>query len=280
MTSTTTATLDLSLLPLAVLAYAAASAAYGLLWWKGSKALRIAGTALVASGLALNLFQLAYRWVTIGQPPFKTLYESLVLLAACFAIVYLVIEGVYRLRVLGLPAALGCLATVGYAMLQVQKEAVNLPAALQSVWFIPHVVVYFFGYAALFVGFAAGIVYVIRPAPIRLKRHDLTGSSDVDVEGFMHDSVRFSFVLLTLGLLMGAFWAKSAWGDYWVWDPKETWSLVSWLIVGIYMHLKFTAGWSGRKLAFVVIAGFAAVMFTYLGMNLLPTAESSLHVYQ
>ncbi|MBW2260504.1 MAG: c-type cytochrome biogenesis protein CcsB [Deltaproteobacteria bacterium] len=272
--------LDVSLVPVVLAVYASAALAYGLLWSSRFRLAKIPATVLMSVGLGLNLFQIVYRWVTIEQPPFKTLYESLLLLAVCIAIVYLVIEGVYRLRILGLPSALGAGATVLYAFLQVEKEAVNLPAALQSGWFIPHVVVYFFGYAALFVGTAAAAIYLLRPAPIRLGRRDLTGSREIDVEGFMSSSVRFGFVLLTTGLLMGAFWAKAAWGDYWVWDPKETWSLVTWLVYAAYLHLRFMSGWKGRKLAVVAIVGFAAVMFTYLGMNVLPTAESSLHVYQ
>jgi cytochrome c-type biogenesis protein CcsB len=268
------------LVPFALVFYLAAAALYGLMWIRSSRWTRIAAPGLLAAGLAVNLAQIFGRWATAGQPPFKTLFESLVLLAACIAIVYLVVEAVYRLRMLGVLSALGAGGAVLYALVQVQKEPVNLPAALQSGWFIPHVVVYFFGYAALFVAFAAAVVFIVRPAPIRLGRRDLTGSRDVDVEGMMDGAVRFGFVLLTLGLLMGAFWAQDAWGDYWAWDPKETWSLVTWLVFASHLHLRHVAGWRGRRSAIVVIVGFSAVMFTYLGMNLLPTAGQSLHVYQ
>lgn len=272
--------LDVQMVPVVLGIYAAAALAYGLLWFKKNPVLRYVCTGLLSGGLLLNLYQIIHRWSMASLPPFKTLYESLVLLSVCIVIVYLVIEGAYRLRVLGLPAALGAAAAMLYAFIQVDKEVVNLPAALQSGWFIPHVVVYFFGYAALFVATAAAVVFILRPAPIRLRRADLTGTDEIDVEAFMTSSVRFGFVLLTLGLLMGAFWAKEAWGDYWVWDPKETWSLVTWLVFSAFLHLRHMEGWSGRKLALVVVVGFAAVMFTYLGMNLLPTAEQSLHVYQ
>jgi len=272
--------IDVALVPVALAVYALSALAYGLLWHRSIRLARIPATALMSAGLAINIFQIVFRWTTAGQPPFKTLYESLLLLAACIAVVYLAMEAVYRLRVLGLPAAIGAAAAVLYAYIQVDKEAVNLPAALQSGWFIPHVVVYFFGYAALFIGTAAAVLYIARPAPIRLGRADLTGSSEIDVDAFMSGSVRFGFVLLTMGLLMGAFWAKAAWGDYWVWDPKETWSLVTWLVFATYMHMRFVGGWSRRGLAIVVVVGFAAVIFTYLGMQLLPSADQSLHVYQ
>jgi len=112
------------------------------------------------------------------------------------------------------------------------------------------------------------------------RRADLLGTAVVDNEKLANGIMRFGFVLLTAGLLMGAFWAKSAWGDYWVWDPKETWSLVSWMIFVIVLHLRYLGHWRGRRFAVLLIVGFGAVMFTYLGMNLLPTADQSLHVYQ
>ena len=94
-----------------------------------------------------------------------------------------------------------------------------------------------------------------------------------------YELVRFGFALLTIGLLVGSVWAKSAWGDFWVWVPKENWSLVTWLVYGGYLHLRRVRGWRGDKGAWLLIAGFAVVMFTYLGMHLLPTAEESAHVY-
>jgi cytochrome c-type biogenesis protein CcsB len=223
---------------------------------------------------------LVSRWIDAGQPPFKTLFESLVLLAACIAIVYLVVEGIYRARILGFPSAIGCAAVMLYAFLREDKGVVNLPPALQSGWFIPHVVVYFFGYAAIFVATGAAIVFLIRPRPIGLQRPDLISGESINLETLTEDSVRFGFAMLTLGLLVGSVWAKEAWGDYWVWDPKETWSLVTWLIFAGYLHLHYIGKWRGKRLAVLVVIGFGAVMFTYLGMHMLPTAEQSVHVYQ
>jgi len=264
----------------ALVPYAAAAVVYGAMWFLSSRILRQAAATLLGAGLAVNLLQLVLRWIEANQPPFKTLFESLVLLAACIAIVYLFVELVYRARILGLPAAAGCALTMLYALLRQDKEVVNLPPALQSGWFIPHVVIYFFGYASLFVAFSASFVYLLRPKPIRLRRPDLIAGEHIDLESLLDGAVRFGFALLTTGLLMGAVWAKSAWGDYWTWDPKETWSLVTWLLFAAYLHLHYLGGWRGRRLAILVLVGFAAVMFTYLGMHLLPTAEQSVHVYQ
>jgi cytochrome c-type biogenesis protein CcsB len=264
----------------ALVPYTIAALLYGAMWLTSSKTLRLSASIMLGAGLSVNLLQLVIRAIESNQPPFKTLFESLVLLAACIAVVYLFVELVYRARILGLPAAVGCALTMLYALLRQDKEAVNLPPALQSGWFIPHVVVYFFGYAALFVAFCASFVYLLRPKPIHLRRPDLIAGEHIDLESLLDGAVRFGFALLTTGLLMGAVWAKSAWGDYWVWDPKETWSLVTWLLFAAYLHLHYLGGWRGRRLAVLVLVGFAAVMFTYLGMHLLPTAEQSAHVYQ
>ncbi len=265
---------------LALAPYLVASLLYALMWWRPWRAFQLLAPAALVFGLAVNLFQLVSRWLAVGQPPFKTLYESLVLLAACIAIVYLVVELVYRARVLGLPSALGAAGTMLYAWVRQDKEAVNLPPALQSGWFIPHVVVYFFGYAALFVATGAAALYLIRPKPIALDRPDLIADTKLDLQVLQNGAVRFGFALLTLGLLVGAVWAKAAWGDYWTWDPKETWALVTWLLFAAYLHLHSFEAWRGRRLAALVVIGFAAVMFTYLGMSMLPTADQSAHVYQ
>ena len=102
-----------------------------------------------------------------------------------------------------------------------------------------------------------------------------------DFEKYAHEAAVFGIVALTLGLVMGAVWGKVAWGDYWSWDPKENWALVSWLCYMIYLHLRLMGSeFRGRKAMWVLTLAFGAVVFTYLGISLLPTAGGSLHVYQ
>jgi ABC-type transport system involved in cytochrome c biogenesis permease subunit len=90
----------------------------------------------------------------------------------------------------------------------------------------------------------------------------------------------FGVVVLTFGLVMGAVWAKYAWGDYWTWDSKENWSLVTWLAYMVYLHLRLAPGWQGRRAVWLLVVAFGAVLFTWLGMHLLPESQDSLHVYQ
>ena len=88
--------------------------------------------------------------------------------------------------------------------------------------------------------------------------------------------VLFGFLFLTGGIITGAVWANSAWGTYWSWDPKETWSLITWFIYAIFLHCRFMRGWRGKRAAWVSIIGFASVLFTYVGVNLL---MKGLHSY-
>ncbi len=260
--------------------YVIAALLYAGMWLKSIGVLRWLSPGFLLAGLAVNVYQLMERWSHTDQPPFRSLYETLVLLAACVALVYLVIELVYRTRILGLPSAIACVMTMAYAVVREDKDVVNLPPALQSGWFVPHVVIYFFGYGALFVATGAAFIYLIRQKPFSLKRPDLIPGETMDMQTLFDGSVRFGFALLTVGLLIACAWAHDAWGNYWGWDPKETWALITWFFFGIYLHLYHITGWRGKRLAWMVLVGFAAVAFTYLGMHLLPSADQSIHVYQ
>ena len=265
----------------AALAWVASAAAYsGVAVNKGGKWLERVAPLVFVAGLVLTGGLLGQRWVEAGRPPFKSLFESLLLFAFCTAVLHVVLERYWRIAWLGVGAGLMLAVTYVYAASRSDVEIVNLPAALQSAWFVPHVVVYFFGYAALFFAFAAAVVHLWKPH-LRLQMRRASGErTSMSYAGFMHLANVLGFGLLTVGLVMGSVWAKSAWGDWWVWDPKENWALVSWLVFCGYLHLRRLPDFTERTGAWVTVAGFVAVAFTYLGMHLLPTAEGSAHVYQ
>ena len=258
--------------------YAVAFVLYASSWASPRPVVARAATLAMVAALALNLSLLLFRWVEAGRPPFKSLYESLVFLAFCTAAVYLVMERVYGSRVFGAMAALGSLGAMVFAVAKWDAEIVKLPPALQSGWFIPHVVVYFVAYGALFFATAVAIVQLVKPTLTLNAGTILRGSHALD--DVSYDAIRIGFILLTIGLLIGSVWARTAWGDYWVWDPKESWSLVTWLVYAVYLHLRHVRGWRGSRASAIAIAGFAIVLFTYLGMAALPTAAESDHVYQ
>ncbi|HEY3449743.1 MAG TPA: c-type cytochrome biogenesis protein CcsB [Myxococcales bacterium] len=259
-------------------AYAAAFAFYAMAF-KSTKAIvgRL-GTALMATAMVLNLGLIVSRWMTADRPPFKSLFETLVFLAVCFAAVYLVMELVLKTRVFGALFAISCLGVLVFGLTKWDAEIVKLPPALQSAWFVPHVIVYFVGYGALFFATAMSAVQLFKPTFTIQAGTIFKGA--ISLEDVAYHAVRFGFVTLTFGLLVGSIWAKGAWGDYWVWDPKENWSLVSWLVYAAYLHVRHVKSWRGNRAAWLTILGFAVVMFTYLGMSMLPTAAESAHVYQ
>lgn len=265
--------------------YALSSGFYAAAWRSTKETVGRVATYSMWLALLLNLGLILQRWHEAGREPFKSLFESLVFFAFCTTIVYLVFERLYATRAFGALAMALSFGFIAYALTKWDAEIVKLPPALQSPWFAPHVMVYFVGYAAVAIAFALAIVQLLAPrVPVvqrmlALKAGTITTGKPLDVEQMSYDLVRFGFVMLTIGLLVGSVWAKSAWGDYWVWDPKENWSLVTWLVYGGYLHLRRVRGWRGDKGAWLLIAGFAVVMFTYLGMNMLPTAEESAHVY-
>jgi cytochrome c-type biogenesis protein CcsB len=161
------------------------------------------------------------------------------------------------------------------------NEIQPLVPALQSNWLISHVVTCFVGYAAFAVSFAVSILYLFKAKAERISsglpvgsRSVLPDSSALDEIGYK--TIAIGFPLLTIGIVTGAFWANVAWGTYWSWDPKETWSLIVWLIYAAYLHARITRGWQGKKAAVLSIVGFAATLFCYLGVNLV---LSGLHSY-
>jgi len=267
------------------LLYAAATAAYAAAWRSTRALVGQVATGLMVAAVVLNVTLVVGRWIEAGREPFKSLFESLVFLALCLGVLYVVMERLYRTRIFGLPAAVMAFGCIGYALFKWDADIVKLPPALQSAWFMPHVLVYFIGYAAL--AFATGVAVVQLLASrlpwvlrlTRLRAGTMLTGEPLDLDQITYDVVRFGFILLTIGLLIGSVWAKSAWGDFWVWDPKENWSLVTWLVYGAYLHLRKVRGWRGDRAAWLAIIGFAVIMFTYLGMGLLPTAEESAHVY-
>jgi cytochrome c-type biogenesis protein CcsB len=169
---------------------------------------------------------------------------------------------------------------MAYASLN-PNEIQPLIPALQSNWLISHVVTCFVGYAAFAVSFGVSFLYLFKmktekkPAKNPGGLLDYLPASDL-LDEVGYKTIAIGFPLLTIGIITGAFWANVAWGTYWSWDPKETWSLIVWLIYAAYLHARITKGWRGKKAAALSIIGFSATIFCYLGVNLL---LSGLHSY-
>ncbi|RME74162.1 MAG: c-type cytochrome biogenesis protein CcsB [Planctomycetota bacterium] len=252
--------------------------------WK-NKIMRYFSSFVFLTALIVQLIWFFRLWHVAGRAPIRTRYESLILYCICVGIVYLFVEILFNIRIIGLLSSFACFAILVYATINRDLELVKLPPALQSGWFVPHVVAYFFAYGSLTVASFCAFLYIIKPSleiskPKGLVFRQGGETASLNFEEVSYEIIRFGFTMLTFGLILGSVWAKFAWGTYWGWDPKENWALVTWLIYMTYLHLRYIPAWKGRMGAIFVVLGYLAIMFTYLGMKYLPTAKSSLHVYQ
>lgn len=217
-------------------------------------------TACVILGLSLYM---GIRWRLALRPPLSNMFESLVVFAWAIAVALIFTDLKYKIKVVNALTALIGLLALGYASL-LDKEIVPLMPALRSNWLTLHVLTCFIGYAALTVAFVFSVI-------ILFKKED-----NLKLDGISHKIIALGFLFLTLGIISGSVWANSAWGTYWSWDPKETWSLITWFIYAIYLHSRLKRGWKGKKAAWLSVIGFLAMLFTYFGVSYLLTG---LHSY-
>jgi cytochrome c-type biogenesis protein CcsB len=226
------------------------------------------------AGILLRWYESYQMGSGYGHAPLSNIYESLVFFAWTIGVIYLVVENRYKNRVIGcfvVPLAFFALA---YSSFGTTAKIQPLIPALKSNWLIAHVVACFIGYAAFGIAFGISIMYLLKKddqveGGIRAR---LPNAHMLDE--LTHQLIMFGFLFLTVGIITGAVWANSAWGRYWGWDPKETWSFITWLIYAALLHFRLMRGWRGKRIAVLSIIGFAAVLFTYFGVNLLPGLHS------
>lgn len=237
-------------------------------------------TALV--GVAGNTTGIIMRWVEsyrlgIGHAPLSNMYESLVFFAWTIVIIYLVLERRYKNAIMGAFATPIAFLAMAYASLSpnVSDRIQPLLPALKSNWLIAHVITCFFGYAAFAIAFSLSLMYLIKQSDAEGKSKLLAHFPKSSVlDELNHQMVTFGFLFLSIGIITGAVWANSSWGTYWSWDPKETWSLITWFVYATLLHARMMRGWHGKRIAYISIVGFIAVIFTYFGVNYLPGLHS------
>ena len=242
------------------------------------------GTISLTGGILLHTIGLIVRWIEsykFGYPhaPLSNLYESMIFFSWTIAIIYFVLELRLKNKSIGafvLPIVFLFMAYASFSP-NINDQIKPLVPALQSNWLISHVLTCFLGYAAFAVSFSLSAMYLLK--------HRDTGSTNKLLKIFPksdildilnYQMVLFGLLMLTLGIITGSIWAHNAWGTYWSWDPKETWSLITWLMYAIILHARFSRGWTGKRIAIMSIIGFGCVLFTYFGVNFL---LSGLHSY-
>jgi ABC-type transport system involved in cytochrome c biogenesis permease subunit len=229
-------------------------------WRSGAPATLRAGTAVLWAGFACHLALVGLRWYRAGHVPFLSAFEFVTFFALLVAGVFGLFALRERNRALGvflLPVPVGLMLYAALLDRVIEPEIPIFDSLLLKV----HVLTTLFGYAAWSVTFAASVCY------LWLERR--SGVEPGRFDRLAYRSAFYAVCFLTLGILTGALWSDRVFGQLWFWDPKETWSFITWLIFLAYLHARYTLEWRGRRAALLAIVGFAAVVFTYVGVDFL-----------
>ena len=259
------------LIILTILAYMLSTAAYFTYLFLQRNNLQRIGYFILAAGILFHTTTIVIGFTKSGHLPAGNLRETLSLAAWAVAGVFLVIQHKYNLKILGIVAApLVTLVMIAASLLPSTPAQVS--TIFKNFWLISHVVVIFIGEASFALAGGLGVLYLIQENAIKTKKHRfffkrLPSLELLDITGYA--CIVVGFTLLTLGLITGLIYAKSIWGRFWSWDPKEVWSGITWIFYAILLHERLTVGWRGRKSAIMAIIGFGVLLFTFLGVNLL-----------
>lgn len=209
-------------------------------------------------------------WIDLNRPPMRTLAETRLWYSIFLSITGLVLFYRWKMNWM-LYYSMGM--TLLFVYINFTKPDTYdqpLMPALQSPWFVPHVIVYIIGYALL----AASSLMGLHGIHLTLKHKS--------VNDLMHQAdnvVYIGFAFLTFGLLFGALWAKEAWGHYWTWDPKETWAFLTWFMYLIYIHIRYKHHKEHKWALWTLTFAFVVLLICWFGVNYLPTAANSVHTY-
>ena len=223
---------------------------------------RLPAAVLAGCGSAIFMTFIVGVWISLGRPPLRTMGETRLWFSLFLSLIGLVVYLRWRYRWV-LP--FGCLMAVMFASINIFKPEIHteeLAPALRSPWFVPHVIVYMFSYAVMGIAtiLALRILWLTRrsaagsapapgsttPATVDAAASPLSPSLQGDLR-LCDTLVRMGWGFITMGIVMGALWAKQAWGDYWTWDPKETWAAATWLSYLLYMHLRQGSAFHGIR---------------------------------
>jgi cytochrome c-type biogenesis protein CcsB len=233
-----------------------------MIW--GNRICVVTGRLIAGFGLIANTLALVARTMNAGHLPVASMYEFGMLLVWIIAVFFVALEWWLRWPALGT-----CLLLIAFLLngtfLSFYQEAKPIIPALKSDWLLAHVVAAVIAYGALSVSFGAALLYFWY-AKIDRKNH-VAMMEKITI--LVDKSILFAMPFLTLLLVTGAIWAEYAWGSYWRWDPKETWSLITWIIYSLYLHGRMMGSWTANRAMGLAVAGFAAVLFTFLGVNVL-----------
>ncbi len=275
--------MNVRLFDLTTLLFGVASVLYIAALYGKKDTLGKAGTWICVVGAVTSTAAIAIRWIEsykmgIGRIPVTNLYESLVFFAWAVNLFYLFVEWKYRNRTFGAFVVPIAFLTMVFAFTN-ESSIQPLVPALQSYWLHAHVITCFVGYAAFAVSAGVAVMFLLKAKQEEARTTGgvialFPGTKALD--DLVYRAIVWGFPFLTAGIITGAAWANYAWGTYWSWDPKETWSLIVWLVYAAFLHARITRGWYGKRAAILSIVGFLATIMCDLGVNLV---LSGLHSY-
>ncbi len=216
------------------------------------------------AGFVLHGAYFGVRWAESGRVPVTTFFEAANFLGMGIMLVFLIMEFRFKIAALG-SFMLPLVIVLMIPAFVLSKQITELNPVLRSGWLGIHTTFAVLGDAAFAFAFIVSVMYLIQERQLKAKNlgaifHRLPSLDIMDTLGYK--ALTFGWPLFTLGMITGSIWANSAWGTYWSWDPKETWSLITWVIYLALLHLR-TIGWRGRKMAFLSILGFAFVLVSF-----------------
>lgn len=229
-----------------------------------SEKLLTVGLAAAALGFPAQTASIALRW-TVGASPFITIAESLTLGVWISVFLYLAVQlATTKVRPLGVLVMPVALALIGWAGTLRTAPAGQLVPALQSGWLWVHIIGATTGFSAVLIAAGLSFLYLLKQGRQGVIYDRLPAPQVLDELAYRF--VVGGFTLYGVMIVSGAFWADQAKGSFWNWDPVEVWSLVSWLIYAIYLHLRITFGWRGQRLAIYALVAVAAMIVSYWGI--------------
>lgn len=233
-------------------------------------ALRSSGRSNTATGFTIiGIFCLGVfivgLWITLQRPPLRTMGETRLWYSFFMGIAGLLTYIRWKYRWI---LSFSTLLSTVFVIINLLKPEIHdqsLMPALQSIWFIPHVTVYMFSYSVL------GCAFIIAVSGLIRHKEEYLHTAD----NLVYTGVAF----LSIGMLLGSLWAKEAWGNYWSWDPKETWAVITWMGYLLYIHLRLSRKTKRKTLYVILIFSFLALQMCWYGVNYLPSAQQSIHLY-
>jgi cytochrome c-type biogenesis protein CcsB len=231
----------------------------------------VLGWIATITGFVFHNLTILTRWIESGHPPFYGTYEHFLAEGWFFMLIFVAIGVKNRaVRRLGVGILPFCVLFLGYGVMSGFAEPQPLPPPYQSAWLWVHALSWF-GYGAFFMATITSVLYLIKERGLLNYLPALEELDRMTVR-----MIVFGFITLAIGMGAGSIWAYGLWGRYWAWDPIETWTLITWLIYGLNIHLRVSYGWKGRRGAWLAIASLTSVVITLGGIGFMGGVHTTL----